>query len=75
MIALASAIVSKTSPFSNSSLLNDSRQKHRLLESLNRDTLGEGTRPVARKEQELKVPKEMNDLQDLEEEAWSKGSV
>jgi hypothetical protein len=56
-------------------LLNDPRQKRRLLESLNKSTLDEGAAPVAGGDPEMKVLKEMNELQELENDNWSRGSV
>lgn len=43
------------------------RSTDHLLESLNLDTLDEGSSPVAGGDQEMKVLKEMNKLQDFEQ--------
>jgi len=44
--------------------LNDKRLRERILESLNRDTLDEGAEPVGGNDQEMKVLKEMNELEE-----------
>ncbi len=56
-------------------LLNTPKQRNRLLDSLNKSTLDEGAAPVGERDQEMKVLNEMNELQDFENENWSRGSV
>jgi hypothetical protein len=56
-------------------LLNDRRLKNRLLESFNKSTLDEGAAPVGGGDQEMTLLKEMNELQEFENENWSKGTV
>jgi len=51
------------------SKLNDNQLRERILESLNRDTLDEGAEPVKGNEQEMRVLKEMNELQEFENKA------
>jgi hypothetical protein len=48
--------------------------RDRVLNEFNTSTLDD-VGPVAGRDQELKVLKEMNDLQDLENEVWSRGCV
>ena len=55
-------------------LLRDRKNRNRVLESLNKSTLDEGAAPIAGKDQEMKVLKEMNELQDFENDDWSGGS-
>jgi hypothetical protein len=45
------------------------------LEAFNKSTLDEGSAPVAGGDQGMTVRKEMNELQEFENENWSKGSV
>ncbi len=48
--------------------------RERVLEQFNASTLDD-VEPVAGGDQELKVLKEMNELQDFENQNWSRGSV
>ena len=56
-------------------LLNDPKHRARLLEALDQSTLDEGGNSVSKGDQEMKVLKEMNELQDFENDNWSRGSV
>jgi hypothetical protein len=46
--------------------------KDKVLQEFNQSTLDDGVGPVKGGDQELKVLKEMNDLQDFENENWGK---
>ena len=54
-------------------LLRDRKNRNRLLEPLNKSTMDEGAEPVAGKDQEMKVLKEMNELQEFENHVWNPG--
>jgi len=54
--------------------LNDPRHRNRLLDSLNKDTVDEGM-PVSGGGQEMTILKDMNELQEFQDDVWSKGSV
>ena len=56
-------------------MLKDRNYRERLLQGLNRSTLDEGAEAVAGKDQEIKVLKEMNELQEFENDVWNAGSV
>ncbi len=47
--------------------LNDSRHRNRLLESLNKDTAPEGL-PVSGGNQEMTILKDMNELQEFQDD-------
>jgi predicted peroxiredoxin len=53
-------------------LLNDPRQKNRLLNALNNDTM-DAAAPVGKGDQEMKVLKEMNEPQEFEKMAIRRG--
>jgi hypothetical protein len=54
--------------------LNDPRHRNQLLESLNKDTVDEGM-PVSGGNQEMTILKDMNELQEFQDDVWSKGAV
>jgi len=52
--------------------MKDSRHRNRTLEFLNRDILDDGAGPVGEGDEEMKVLNEMNELQDFENDNWSR---
>jgi hypothetical protein len=54
--------------------LRDRDTRRRLLEALNTSTAPEGA-PVSGGSGEMKVLKEMNELQEFENDNWSRGAV
>lgn len=56
-------------------LLKDPKHRNRLLDSLNKSTLDEGAAPIGKGDQEMKVLKEMNELQEFENDNSSQGAA
>ena len=55
-------------------LLNEPKHTNRRLASLNESTLDDGAATVGKGDQEIKVLKERNEVQEFENENWSRGS-